>query len=465
MAQELYKNLNGLRICVAGAGVTGLAVARSLTKRGVEVTLIDENKISTDEFPVVHPDAITITDFDRLLISPGWKESHPVIQAARAAQVPLINEVDYAWSVKKPAQKWISLTGTNGKTSTVELTAAMLQAGGVSAVACGNVGTTVIESVESLEDYQFLVIELSSFQLHWMEDASFIAAAILNIAQDHIDWHGSFDAYAGDKISILDRATTAILNGEDGEIVTRVAHWQGQKVFFSLDTPGPGEIGIVEELLVDRAFVSNPQEAAMIAELNEVKPTVPHSVSNALAAAGLALTAGVAHEALRSAISTFTPGRHRIEKVYESDGVTWIDDSKATNPHAASASIMSALSVIWVAGGLAKGAEMGELIERIKARVRVAILIGEDRVLIADELRQRAPHIQVELIDSPAGYSKGGVDNSLMDSVIRTAKAKAVSGDTVLLAPACASMDQFLSYSDRGDRFKKAVEKVVRDGK
>ena len=137
MAQELYKNLNGLRICVAGAGVTGLAVARSLTKRGVEVTLIDENKTSTDEFPVVHPDAITITDFDRLLISPGWKESHPVIQAARAAQVPLINEVDYAWSVKKPAQKWISLTGTNGKTSTVELTAAMLQAGPVSRTVTG----------------------------------------------------------------------------------------------------------------------------------------------------------------------------------------------------------------------------------------------------------------------------------------------------------------------------------------
>jgi UDP-N-acetylmuramoylalanine--D-glutamate ligase len=107
---------------------------------------------------------------------------------------------------------------------------------------------------------------------------------------------------------------------------------------------------------------------------------------------------------------------------------------------------------------------MGELIERVKARVRVAILIGEDRALIADALRERAPHIQVELIDSPAGYSKGGGDNSLMETVIRTAKAKAVSGDTVLLAPACASMDQFLSYSDRGDRFKSAVEKVVRDG-
>ena len=464
MAQELYKNLAGLRICVAGAGVTGLAVARSLVRRGVEVTLIDEKISSNESFSVSHPDAISVSDFDRLLISPGWKENHPVIVAARAAQVPIINEIDYAWSVKKPAQKWISLTGTNGKTSTVELTAQMLRAGGVSAKACGNVGTTVIDSVESSEDYQFLVLELSSFQLHWMEDAAFTAAAILNIAQDHIDWHGTFDAYADDKVSILDRATTAILNGEDGEIVSRVAHWQGQKVFFTLDTPGPGELGIVEELLVDRAFVSNPQEAAMIAELIEVQPTVPHSVSNALAASGLALSAGVSHEAIRSAIAAFTPGRHRIEKVLEKNGINWIDDSKATNPHAASASIMSALSVVWIAGGLAKGAVMGELVERIKARVRIAILIGEDRDLIANELRQRAPHIQIELVNSPAGYSKGGADNSLMEEVVRVAHAKAVSGDTVLLAPACASMDQFLSYSDRGDRFKRAVEKVVRDG-
>ena len=464
MAQELYKNLAGLRICVAGAGVTGLAVARSLVRRGVEVTLIDEKITSNESFSVSHPDAISLSDFDRLLISPGWKENHPVIMAARTAQVPIINEIDYAWSVKKPAQKWISLTGTNGKTSTVELTAQMLRAGGVSAKACGNVGTTVIDSVESSEDYQFLVLELSSFQLHWMEDAAFTAAAILNIAQDHIDWHGTFDAYADDKVSILDRATTAILNGEDGEIVSRVAHWQGQKVFFTLDTPGPGELGIVEELLVDRAFVPNPQEAAMIAELIEVQPTVPHSVSNALAASGLALSAGVSHEAIRSAIAAFTPGRHRIEKVLEKNGINWIDDSKATNPHAASASIMSALSVVWIAGGLAKGAVMGELVERIKARVRFAILIGEDRDLIANELRQRAPHIQIELVNAPAGYSKGGADNSLMEEVVRVAHAKAVSGDTVLLAPACASMDQFLSYSDRGDRFKRAVEKVVRDG-
>ena len=251
----------------------------------------------------------------------------------------------------------------------------------------------------------------------------------------------------------------------DGEIVLRTTHWQGRKVFFSLDTPAPGEIGVVEELLVDRAFVADPQEAAMISELIEVTPTVPHNVSNALAAAALARTVGVSHEAIRSAITEFIPGRHRIEKVLELNGVTWINDSKATNPHAASAAIMSALSVIWIAGGLAKGAQMGDLVERIKTRVRLAILIGEDRELIATELSAHAPHIEVIRVDAPIGYSKGGDSNALMESVIRTAHEHAKSGDTVLLAPACASMDQFNSYGDRGDRFRAAVEKVVRDGK
>jgi UDP-N-acetylmuramoylalanine--D-glutamate ligase len=465
MAHALYTHLDGKRILVAGAGVTGSACARALEKRGSLVTIVDEKVSELEGFTVITPERVNFSHFDLLLVSPGWREDHPVVLAARAARIALINEVDLAWSLKAPGQKWLALTGTNGKTTTVELTAAMLRSGGLTAIACGNVGTTVIEVVESAEQYDYLVLELSSFQLHWLEDAEFISSAVLNIAQDHLDWHGSFDAYATDKLSILDKSMTAILNSQDGEIVTRTAHWQGRKVFFSLDTPSPGEIGVVEELLVDRAFVADPQEAAMICELVEVTPTVPHNVSNALAAAGLARTVGVSHEAIRTAITEFAPGRHRIETVLVQEGITWINDSKATNPHAASAAIMSALSVIWIAGGLAKGAQMGELVERIKSRVRVAILIGEDRELIAKELSEHAPAIEILRIDTPSQYSKGGDDNSLMETVIRAAKERAISGDTVLLAPACASMDQFISYGDRGDRFRTAVEKVVRDGK
>jgi UDP-N-acetylmuramoylalanine--D-glutamate ligase len=448
------------KILILGAGVTGLAVARSLSKRGALVSLADDAVTEVDGFSVAITNSFSAVNFDALVISPGWKSDHNLILEAQKSGVALWNEVDLAWKLRAelvPNQRWIALTGTNGKTTTVEMAAAMLREGGVSAIACGNVGTTVIESVESPEKYEVLVLELSSFQLHWIREATFVAASILNIAQDHVDWHGGFNEYAQAKMAILDRASTGIFNGDDAEVVSRSAHWQGRKVFFSLDTPGPGEIGVVEELLVDRAFVSDPQEAAMIAEVVDVIPTVPHNVANALAAAGLARAIGIPHEAIRLALQNFKLGRHRIEVVFSKNEIDWINDSKATNPHAAAASLMSTLSAIWIAGGLAKGAQMDELITRCKSRIKVAILIGSDRELIAAELRKGAPKVEIVYVDAPNSYVKGGTDNSLMEAVVGAAKARAVAGDTVLLAPACASMDQFLSYADRGDRFTKAV--------
>jgi UDP-N-acetylmuramoylalanine--D-glutamate ligase len=455
-------NFSGKEILILGAGVTGLAVAKSLAKRGAQISLADDQVSEAGDFKITKSDLFSAVDFDLLVVSPGWRSDHQLILEAEKNGIALINEVDLAWQLRAeivPSQRWIALTGTNGKTTTVEMVAAMLREGGISAIACGNVGTTVIESVESLEKYEVLVLELSSFQLHWMREASFVAAAILNIAQDHLDWHGGFEQYAQAKMSLLDRASTGILNGDDGEILSRSIHWQGRKVFFSLDTPGPGEIGVVEELLVDRAFVSDPQEAAMIAELVDVVPTVPHNVANALAAAGLARAVGVNHESIQTALKKFELGRHRIENILTKDGIHWVDDSKATNPHAAAASLMSTLSAIWVAGGMAKGADMAELIARCKSRIKVALLIGVDRELIADQLRAQAPEVEIIFIDAPASYQRGGADNSLMEEVVKVAKARAVAGDTVLLAPACASMDQFISYADRGDRFAKAVLK------
>ena len=450
------------KVLILGAGVTGVSVARALSKRGAEVCLADDVVTEVTGFNVSPTNQFSVSEFDALVVSPGWKSDHKLIADAEKSGVQLWNEVDLAWQLRAelvPNQRWIALTGTNGKTTTVEMAAAMLREGGISAVACGNVGTTVIESVESPEKYEVLVLELSSFQLHWIREATFEAAAILNIAQDHLDWHGGFDQYAAAKIAILDRANTGILNGEDHEVVSRLSHWQGRKVFFSLDTPGPGEIGVVEELLVDRAFVSDPQEAAMIAEIVDVTPTVPHNVANALAAAGLARAIGISHESIRLALQKFKLGRHRIEIVSSSNEVDWINDSKATNPHAAAASLMSTLSAIWIAGGLAKGSEMADLIKRCKSRIKVAILIGTDRELIAAELREIAPEVEIVYVDAPNSYVKGGADNSLMEAVVSAAKARAVAGDTVLLAPACASMDQFLSYADRGERFTKAVLK------
>jgi len=458
------QDLQHKKILVLGAGVTGLASARALVSRDVYVTIVDDTVATNSEFSILQPSAVNVSDFDYVLVSPGWKESHPLIQQAQAAHITLLNEIDLAWAIKEersPGQKWLALTGTNGKTTTVEMTAAALRAGGVHAVACGNVGKTVIECVDSSESYEVLVLELSSFQLHWLERAEFVASAILNIADDHTDWHGSFESYAQAKISILDRSMTAILNGDDAEVATRTTHWNGRKVFYSLDTPGPGESGVVEELLVDRAFVSDPQEASMIAEVVDVKPTVPHNVSNALAAAGLARTVGVSHEAIGKALSEFTLGRHRIEVVAEDNGITWIDDSKATNPHAATASILSALSVIWIAGGLAKGADVSALIARAHPRIKAAILIGTDRALFATALAEHAPHVSIKEIDPPSDYLRGGVSNSFMEAIVAAAQSYAIAGDTVLLAPSCASMDQFVSYADRGDRFAAAVRKAL----
>jgi UDP-N-acetylmuramoylalanine--D-glutamate ligase len=459
-----YLNLSEKRIVVAGAGVTGQAVAKALVDRGASTIFADEKVTAIEGFEVKRPEAIGAEDFDALLVSPGWRESNPLVSLARSEGKDILNEIDFAWHIKQekfPKQKWLSLTGTNGKTTTVEMVAHIFAAAGLQAKACGNVGTTVIETVTSGESLDYLVLELSSFQLHWLRDAQFISSAILNIADDHVDWHGTFDAYAQAKISILDKTTTAVLNGDDGEVVGRTSHWLGRKIFYSLDTPGPGEIGLVEELLVDRAFVSDPQEAGMIAELNEVTPTVPHHISNALAASGLALTVGVSHEVIREALKTFKPGRHRIEQVADFNGIKWIDDSKATNPHAAAASIMANFSVIWIAGGLAKGAEMEPLVERTWSRLKSAILIGEDRHLIKDSLAKHAPELPVYLIDPPTSYQKGGADNSLMNIVVAKAAEIAAEGDVVLLAPACASMDQFVSYSDRGNRFAQAIQELI----
>ena len=455
----MLNNFADQRFLILGAGVTGSAVASSLRSRGGLVTITDDNAQDA-----LRPESVDLANFDAVVISPGWRQDHPLVVQVLSSNLHILNEIDLAWQIRTelaPQQKWLALTGTNGKTTTVEMVAKILQTAGLKAVACGNVGDTVIEAVDRESAYDYLVLELSSFQLHWAKQAQFVSAAILNIADDHLDWHGTFDAYAAAKFSILDRADIAILNADDEQVVLRANRFTGRKVFFSLDTPAPGEIGVVEELLVDRAFVADPLEAAMICELKDITPTVPHNVSNALAAAALARTVNVSHEHIQKALQEFKPGRHRIETVYESNSISWINDSKATNPHAASASLMSHLSVVWIAGGLAKGAEMSSLVQRCKGRIKAAILIGADRQLIEAALQEHAPDIPRFLVDAPADYTRGGDSNSLMEAVVSQAAKLVAPGDTVLMAPACASMDQFISYADRGDRFAAAVRKVV----
>ena len=446
-------NFANQRFLVLGAGVTGSAVAKSLQARGGIVSIADDNAPDA-----IKPEAVDLNNFDSVVISPGWRQDHPLVIKVLASKLNILNEIDLAWQIRAevaPGQKWLALTGTNGKTTTVEMTAKILQTAGLKAVACGNVGDTVIDAVDRTDPYDYLVLELSSFQLHWSKQAQFVSAAILNIADDHLDWHGDFNSYADAKFSILDRAAIAVLNADDGEVVKRANRFTDRKVFFSLETPAPGEIGVVEELLVDRAFVPDPQQASMLCELADIKPTVPHNVSNALAASALARSIDVPHEIIQKALQEFRPGRHRIETVFESDSIAWVDDSKATNPHAAIASLLSYFNVIWIAGGLAKGASMDELAKRAGSRIKSIILIGQDREIIAQAFAQHSPTTHLVRVDQSSDAKQ------LMKDVVAEAKKTAKSGDTVLLAPACASMDQFDSYVERGQLFAQAIKELV----
>lgn len=445
-------------VAIIGGGVTGNALINFFRGESCEIELFDDVEQEIDGV-ISMQQLDNPSHFGTAVISPGWRRTHPLIEQFENAGVRILSEIDLAWLVRSermPKQKWLGITGTNGKTTTVQMLESILAESTFSGVACGHVGSPAISAVTSAERYDILAVELSSFQINWSELPSFEAIAILNIAQDHLDWHGSFDEYAQTKMSLANLARCAILNAQDQEIVGRSHSLQCQKVFYSLETPAPGEIGLVEEIIVDRAFVENVSKAEPIAELSDIKPTIPHNVSNAMAAAALALAAGITHAEVKAGLAAFKLDHHRQELVLEKSGITWVNDSKATNPHAAIAGILAHNSVIWIAGGLAKGASMDDLVKRAAPRLTEVLLIGKDREIIASALDAYAPTVAYKRIDG------SGTAESLMSEVITHALTAAKSGDTVLLAPACASMDQFDSYAHRGDLFTAKVLELVK---
>ena len=444
---SFHEQLRRENVLLVGGGVTGKSLSRYLTSIKVTHAIYDDGAV----------DPLLSGTFDRAIVSPGWRKDHSYIEDLVARKIPLMSEIDFAWRVKNeiaPMQRWVAVTGKNGKTTSVQMVESIFAQSHIRGVACGNVGTTVIDALSGDEIFDVLAIELSSFQIEWSSEAEFAASAILNIAQDHIDWHGSFDEYAQAKMKLLTHSDLGILNLTDPEVALRASSWNGKKIFFGLDTPQPGEIGLVENLLVDRAF--SPADAAEVfAELSDIQPTVPHNALNAMAAAGIALAVGISHEEIKNGLAAFKPDHHRMELVATKAGITWVDDSKATNPHAAQASLLSHFDVIWIAGGLAKGAQMDELIARCADRLKAVILIGQDRALIADALDKYSPTTPYFTIN------KTGSAEELMDDVVAKAADLAVEGDVVLLAPACASMDQFTSYAHRGDAFSASVRKAL----
>jgi UDP-N-acetylmuramoylalanine--D-glutamate ligase len=475
----------GLRVVVAGIGVSGAAAAGALARRGADVLVVDGRDGDAERATAARleaagvrtrlgPDAAADLPAvggqrpDVVVTSPGWRPGSPLFVAASAAGVPVWGEVELAWRLRpaRGAAPWLTLTGTNGKTTTVRMLTAMLTAAGQRAVAVGNVGTPLVEAVDADPGYDVLAVELSSFQLYWSTSLRPRASACLNLAPDHVDWHGSLDAYARDKARVYAGTEVAcVYNAQDDvtrEMVRAADVADGcRAVGFTLGVPAPGELGVVEDVLCDRAFVADPAGSAVeLATLDDVAAGVgvvaPHQVANALGAAALARAHGVPPEAVRAGLRGFVPDPHRVALVAEVGAVRWVDDSKATNPHAAAASLAAFDPVVWVAGGLAKGATFDDLVTAHGRRLRAAVLIGRDRALVRDALARHAPDVPVVEVDIS---DTDPVDRPerLMRAVVARAAEHARPGDTVLLAPACASMDQFTSYAARGEAFAAAV--------
>jgi UDP-N-acetylmuramoylalanine--D-glutamate ligase len=468
---------SGARVTVAGLGVSGLPAARALHGLGAVVTVVnagdgDRARAQAAELTAAAPgtevllgdrwDGKSLPEGTELVVTtPGWKPDSPLFATAAEAGVPVWGDVELAWRLRGPgAADWLAVTGTNGKTTTTRMLAAILAAAGLRTAAVGNIGVSLLDVVLGDEPFDVLAVELSSYQLHWAPSLRPHSAAVLNLAPDHLDWHGSMAAYAADKGRIYTGNRVAcVYNTADPateELVREADVEEGcRAVGFTLGAPALGQLGVVDGLLVDRAFPADRHRgaAAEIGAVSDVTPPAPHNIANALAAAALARAYGVPAAAVRDGLRSFTPDAHRIAHVATVDGVEFVDDSKATNTHAAAASLAAYPGVVWIAGGLAKGAEFDELAAAAGKRLRGAVLLGADRALIAAALARHAPEVPVVELDR--------TDTGAMAAAVEAARGLARPGDTVLLAPACASMDMFTDYKHRGEAFAGAVRDLT----
>lgn len=473
VTSSVPSEFTGKHVTVAGLGVSGVPAAKVLHGLGAHVTVVNDGDDERARTQAAELEALGVTvrlgDGDTLpegteliVTAPGWKPTKPLFTAAGQAGVPVWGDVELAWRLRgldgRKAAPWLAVTGTNGKTTTVQMLASILKAAGLRTAAVGNIGVSLLDAVTGDTEYDVLAVELSSYQLHWAPSLRAHSAAVLNLAPDHLDWHGSMEAYAADKgriyegnrvacvYNVADKATEDLVRAADVEEGCRA-------VGFTLGTPGPSQLGVVEGLLVDRAFVEDRQKNAQeLAEVSDVNPPAPHNIANALAAAGLARAFGVSAAAVRDGLRAFTPDAHRIAHVADVDGVAYVDDSKATNTHATEASLAAYESIVWIAGGLAKGATFDDLVTGAAKRLRGAVLIGADRALIREALARHAPEVPVVDLDR--------TDTGAMLQAVQEARRLARPGDTVLLAPACASMDMFTNYNQRGDAFAQAVREL-----
>jgi UDP-N-acetylmuramoylalanine--D-glutamate ligase len=479
-------DVRGLRILVTGFGVSGYAVADQTMQRGARVLVVDgsdtpalreraqilevlgvEVRLGAEHTRALPADR----EVDLVVTSPGWRPDQPLLAAAAARGIPVWSEVELARRMQAAdGPDWLAITGTNGKTTAVTMLESILRHAGLRAVACGNVGLPVIEAALDPEGFDVLALELSSFQLHWTEHLDCEAAVVLNVSDDHLDWHGGAEEYARAKGRIYEGVRTACIYStadattlrlvEDADVVEGA-----RAVGISLGAPGLSELGIIDDLLVDRAFHperrTSAAELATLADLAHLGPqgAGPHVLLDALAAAALARAHGVPAHAVRDGLRAYRMGDHRAQHLATVDGIGFVDDTKATNPAAAAASLQAAERVVWIAGGDVKGADLDPLVVAAAERLVGVVLLGLDPTPFTEALARHAPDVPVRRID-PGETDDVAARTRLMEDAVQAARSLATAGDVVLLAPAAASIDQFRDYAERGDLFAAAVTRL-----
>ena len=466
-----FSDWSAIHAVVAGIGVAGFACADQLVHLGARVTVVDaadgeRQRERADVLGVVGAtvrlgDGDTLPqEADVLVVSPGLPPSAPIILAAQTQGVPVWGELELAWRLRgeNPAA-WLMVTGTNGKTTTTLMLESILRAAGLRTASVGNIGVSLVDAVMDPNGFDVFAVEVGAPQLPFLHSASPVASVCLNLAADHVDLFGSYDAYRTAKARIYSNTQiAAVYNVQDPEtekMVEEADVVEGcRAIGFTLGMPGRSMMGVVEDILVDRAFIENRADAALeLGSVELVKPFAPHNVANALAAAALARAYGVPATAVAEGLTSFQAAGHRIATVADHDGIRWVDDSKATNCHAAQTSLLAYESVVWIAGGMAKGQEFDELVQLTGSRMRGVVLLGVDREKIREAFVRHAPDVPIaEVLRT---------DTGAMDDVVLAAAAMATAGDTVLLAPGCASWDMFRDYAHRGDAFADSINRLV----
>ena len=445
-------SLAGSTVLVAGLGRSGRSAALHLAGFGADVVACDDGEPERGELEragvEVHTGGTPVELLEGrklLVVAPGLAEHHPLVRAALDGGVEVWSEVELA--ARLTDLPMVGVTGTNGKTTTAELAAAMVAASGRRAVAAGNVGLPLIDAVLARQPPDALVVELSSFQLRFTSTLRLVAGAWLNLAPDHLDWHGSLAAYAAAKARVWANqgpGDWSLYAADDPVVASHATHASGMPVPFGVGRVPLGGLGVEAGIALSRV----EGHEGPLWRAAALRLPGRHNLANALAASGMAMALGAHPTAMTRAVSAFRPGPHRLAEVATVRGVRFVDDSKATNPHAAGRALAAFPRVVWIAGGRNKGLAFDELAAEARSRLVGAVLIGEAVEDLAAALGR-------------AGYQGPLVRAASIGEAVTVGFNLAEAGDTVLLAPACASFDMFSGYAERGEAFTASVARLA----